>query len=97
MRVVAKGTLVGFWVQNPDCRASLERWHDLAKKADWKTTDEVQRAFSNAKVLKADRVRFEVAGGSYRLIVAFKFRSQIAYVRFIGTHADYDKVDALTV
>ena len=48
-------------------------------------------------IYRAERVRFEIAGGSYRLIVAFKFRSQIAYVRFIGTHADYDKVDALTV
>lgn len=97
MRVIAKGTLAEFWAANPDSKAALVRWHDLAKKADWKTTDEVQRAFSNAKVLKADRVRFEIAGGSCRLIVAFKFRSQIAYVRFIGTHADYDRVDALTV
>ena len=97
MRVIAKSTLVEFLVRNPDGKIAVLRWYDLAKKADWKTTDEVRRSFSNAKVLNAERVRFEIAGGSYRLIVAFKFRSQIAYVRFIGTHAEYDKVDALTV
>jgi mRNA interferase HigB len=98
MRVIAKSPLVKFWERNPNARVSLERWHDLAKKAeDWKTTDDVQKAFSNAKVLNGERVRFEIAGNSYRLIVAFNFRAQIAFVKFIGTHTEYDKVDALTV
>ena len=59
--------------------------------------DEVQAAAPKAKVLNRERVRFEVAGGNYRLVVAFDFRRQIAFVKFIGTHADYDNVDALTV
>jgi mRNA interferase HigB len=98
MRVIGKSSLPKFWERSPDARASLERWHDLAKKADaWKTTDDVQNSFSNAKVLSGERVRFEIAGNSYRLIVAFNFRAQIAFVKFIGTHPEYDKVDALTV
>ena len=59
--------------------------------------DEVQRTAPKSKVLNRERVRFEVAGGSYRLVVAFDFRRQVAFVKFIGTHAEYDRIDALTV
>jgi mRNA interferase HigB len=57
----------------------------------------MQRAVPRAKVLNRERVRFEVAGGNYRLIAAFDFRRQIAFIEFLGTHEDYDRVDALTV
>jgi mRNA interferase HigB len=97
MRVLDKRALVEFWTQNPDSRIALERWHDLAKKADWKMPDEVRRAFSNATVLNGERICFKIAGNKYRLIVAFHFRSQLAVVKFIGTHAEYDKIDALRV
>jgi mRNA interferase HigB len=59
--------------------------------------DEVQRAAPKSKVLNRERVRFEVARGNYRLVVAFDFRRQVAFVKFIGTHAEYDRIDALTV
>jgi mRNA interferase HigB len=59
--------------------------------------NDVQSAFSKAKVLNADRARFEIAGGDFRLIAAFDFARKIAFVKFIGTHAEYDRVDALTV
>jgi mRNA interferase HigB len=59
--------------------------------------DEVQSAAPRSKVLKRERVRFEVAGGNYRLVVAFDFHRQVAFVKFIGTHAEYDHIDALTV
>jgi len=59
--------------------------------------NDVQAAFANAKVLNAERVRFEVGGGNYRLIVAFNFRCKIAFIKFVGTHGEYDKIDALTV
>ena len=65
--------------------------------ADWQSVGEVQAAFSKAKVLNGERVRFEVAGGDYRLIAAFDFRRSIAFVKFIGTHAEYDRIDALSV
>jgi mRNA interferase HigB len=60
------------------------------------STDEVRQAAPRAKVLNRERVRFEVAGGNHRLVVAFDFRRQIAFVKFIGTHAEYDRVDVLT-
>jgi mRNA interferase HigB len=59
--------------------------------------DDVRRAAPKAKVLNRERVRFEVAGGNYRLVAAFDFRRQIAFVKFVGTHAEYDAIDALTV
>lgn len=97
MRIIARGTLAAFWERHPETRASLTHWLNVAKSADWSNAAEVQSAFSKAKALNGERVRFEVAGGDYRLIVAFDFGRSIAFVKFVGTHADYDRIDALTV
>lgn len=97
MRVIARNTLVAFWSKHPEAKTALERWYRLAKAARWASTDEVQRAAPKSKVLNRERVRFEVAGGNYRLVVAFDFRRQVAFVKFIGTHAEYDGIDAFTV
>ena len=96
VRVIARNTLLGFWENHPETRASLERWYHLVRAAHWASTDEVQKAAPRAKVLNRERVRFEIAGGNYRLVAAFDFRRQIAFVKFIGTHAEYDRIDALT-
>ena len=90
MRVIARNVLVAFWGKHPETQASLERWYKLTKAARW-------TAAPKAKVLNRERERFEVAGGNYRLVVAFDFRRQIAFVKFMGTHAQYDNIDALTV
>jgi len=97
MRVVARSTLVAFWTRHPEAKVPLERWISLVRAAQWQSMDEVRQAAPKAKVLNRERVRFEVAGGNYRLIVAFDFRRQAAFVKFLGTHAEYDRVDALTV
>jgi mRNA interferase HigB len=97
VRLIARSTLVAFSGRHPDARASLEHWASIVTRSGWTSPAEIQAAFSKAKVLNAERVRFEVAGGRYRLIVAFRFDAQIAFVKFIGTHAQYDAVDALTV
>jgi mRNA interferase HigB len=97
MRVVARNVLVKFWDTHPEAKASLERWHKLVRAAQWSSTDDVQKAAPKAKVLNRERVRFEIAGGNYRLIAAFDFRRQVAFVKFIGTHAEYDRIDAITV
>ena len=97
MNVIARGRLVDFWTAHPEAKASLERWHAVTSKATWQTTSDVQATFPKAKVLNAERVRFEVAGGNYRLVVAFHFEMQTVWVKFIGTHSEYDRIDALTV
>jgi mRNA interferase HigB len=97
MRVIARNTLVAFWNEHPEARVALERWYRLIRAAHWSSMDEVQSAAPKSKVLNRERARFEVAGGNYRLVVAFDFRRQVAFVKFIGTHAEYDRIDALTV
>ena|ERR1700753_262138 len=97
MRVIARRVIVEFWGIHPEAKASLERWHMLVRAAQWASTDEIQMAAPKAKVLNRERVRFEIAGGNYRLVVAFDFRRQIAFVKFVGTHAEYDRIDAMTV
>src|SRR3954471_6662282 len=97
MRIIARSTLVAFGGRHPETKALLARWFETTKAAHWGSMDELQRAFPKAKVLNAERVRFEVAGGNYRLVVAFDFVRQIAFIKFIGTHAEYDRIDALTV
>jgi mRNA interferase HigB len=97
MRVVSRNVLVAFWTKHPETKASLERWFRLTKAAHWTSTDEIQTAAPKAKVLNRERVRFEIAGGNYRLVAAFDFRRQVVFVKFVGTHAEYDRIDALTV
>ena len=97
VRLIARSTLVAFSGRHPDARASLEHWASIVTRSGWTSPAEIQAAFSKAKVLNAERVRFEVAGGRYRLIAAFRFDAQIAFVKFIGTPAQSDAVDALTV
>lgn len=97
MRVIAKSTLLAFCTAHPETRRAIERWHSVVKNGVWKSPAEIQSAFSNAVVLNAERLRFEIGGGNYRLIAAFDFKRQITFVKFLGTHAEYDRIDALTV
>jgi mRNA interferase HigB len=97
MRVIARNTLAGFWSSHPETKVALERWLKRVKAARWTSTDEIQGAVPKCKTLNHERVRFEVLGGNYRLVVAFDFRRQAAFIKFIGTHAEYDRVNALTL
>lgn len=97
MRLIARSTLVAFGERHPEARPSLAHWMSVVKAAAWANAGEVQASFSKAKALNGERVRFEVAGGDYRLIAAFDFPRGIAFVKFVGTHAEYDRIDALTV
>lgn len=97
MRIIARHTLTAFALKHPETRASLEHWYRVAKAAEWTSTQDVMATFSNASTLNAERVRFKVAGNDYRMIVAFDFQRGVAFIKFIGTHAEYDRIDALTV
>jgi mRNA interferase HigB len=97
MRLIARRVLLTFGEEHPDAAVPLERWHRLMKAANWSSMDDVRRAVPKSKVLNRDRVRFEIAGGKYRLIASFDFRRQIAFIKFLGSHAEYDAINALTV
>jgi mRNA interferase HigB len=96
MRIISQSNLSAFAMAHPKTRLSLERWRKLIKAANWNSTNDL-RAATGAVILNGERARFEVAGGNYRMIVAFNFKHQIAFIKFLGTHAEYDKIDALTI
>lgn len=96
MRIVSQSTLIAFATAHPKTRPSVERWRKLIKAAKWSSANDV-RAATGAVILNGERAKFEVAGGNYRMIVAFNFKHQIAFIKFLGTHAEYDKIDPLTV
>ncbi len=89
--------LAAFWLRHPETKTPLARWLAVTKAAEWRAIQEVLSSFPSAKAINGERVRFAVHGGAYRLIVAFDFARQIAFIKFIGTHADYDAIDASTV
>lgn len=97
MRIIAANTLAAFAAAHPEVRQSLSHWLRVARASKWTTTHDVLASFSKAKVLNSERIRFEIAGGNYRMIAAFDFGRQIAFIKFLGTHAEYDRIDALTV
>ena len=96
MRVIAKRTLRQFWEEpdHGDAERPLTQWYHMMTRACWATPQAVKADISTAIVLKGGRVVFNIAGNKYRVIVAIRYDLQIAWVRFVGTHAQYDRVDA---
>ncbi|MFN7444028.1 MAG: type II toxin-antitoxin system HigB family toxin [Curvibacter sp.] len=97
MRVIAVKTLRDFWVAHPDAEQPLLAWYDEASKATWAQPADIRANYANASILKNRRVVFNIKGNDYRLIVAVAYRVGVVYLKFIGTHAQYDAVDADTV
>ncbi|MGL5115074.1 MAG: type II toxin-antitoxin system HigB family toxin [Beijerinckiaceae bacterium] len=97
MRLIARKHLEAFAERHPDALVGLSAWRRRVRLEDWRSTNDVMMAYSKAKALNGERVRFEIQGGKYRLIAAFDFRRGIAFVKFIGTHAEYDTIDALSI
>jgi mRNA interferase HigB len=97
MRIISWNVLSSYAEKHPETKVPLDRWRTLVKAAKWSSMEDVRSAAPNAKVLNRERARFEIAGGNYRMVVAFDFVRGTAFVKFIGTHAEYDKIDALTV
>ncbi|GGE79498.1 type II toxin-antitoxin system HigB family toxin [Stappia taiwanensis] len=97
MRIIKTLHLQHYAQKHPEVAAAILHWIATVKAANWRTPQEVQAAFSKAKTLGSDRVRFELAGGNYRLIAAFDFKRRAVFIKFIGTHEEYDKVDARAI
>jgi mRNA interferase HigB len=97
MRIIAVGTLRSFWQQHPDAEQPLKAWYDEAKHATWRTPQDIRARYTSASFVGGNRVVFNIKGNDYRLIVAVAYRFQALYIKFIGTHPEYDRVDAATV
>jgi len=96
-RILAKSTLREYWETHPDTEQYLKTWYDTAINADWKSPADVKQTYANASVLKNSRIVFNIKGNSYRLVTKFNFEKQWIFIRFVGTHSEYDKIDADTI
>jgi len=96
-RIIAKSTLREFWENHTDSEQYLKTWYDTTRKATWLSPNDVKQTYITASILKNSRVVFNIKGNSYRLVVKFNYEKQWAFIRFIGTHDEYDKIDADTV
>lgn len=97
MRVIAKTALRNFWASHPDAEQLLRAWYGEAKAAAWKTPADVKAKYRTASILQGGRVVFNVGGNKYRLVVKINYPFQIVYIRFVGTHRDYDRINAETI
>ena len=103
MRIIARRTLREFveglagHQDRPAVKAALDAWFDEAKKARWRNTADVKRSYATASIVTADRIVFNVKGNAYRLVVAVDFEKEIVWIKWIGTHRDYDRIDVTEV
>jgi len=96
-RIFAKSTLRQFWEKYSDSEQYLKTWYDTAMNSDWKTPNDVKKTYASVSILKDSRIVFNIKGNSYRLVTKFNFEKQWIFIRFIGTHTDYEKIDANTI
>ena len=97
MRIVAKKTLRNFWEVHPDCEQQLTAWYRETCKSEWQSPNDIKKEYPTASILAGNRVVFNIKGNNYRLIVKINYDYQVVWVRFIGTHPEYDKIDAATI
>jgi mRNA interferase HigB len=97
LRVIAKKILRNFWIKHNDCESQLKSWFHEAQKANWKNPNEIKKEFPSASILQDNKVVFNIKGNSYRLIVKINYDYKVLWIRFIGTHKQYDKIDANTI
>ena len=97
MDIIARKNLEAYWHRHPETEQPLRAWLTAAKTLNWSSMNSIVRTFAKASPINAERCVFDICGGNYRLIVAFKFSANLAFIKFIGTHAQYDRVSAATV
>jgi len=97
MRVISRKTLKDFWERHADAEQPLKAWFHETKAARWKSFTAIKARYRSADVLPGNRVVFDIKGNTYRLIVHLHYKTSIVFIRFIGTHAEYDKIDATTI
>ena len=97
MRVIAKSALRVFWQKHPEAEQPLRAWYAEAKHAAWSSPHEVRARYGSADILRGGRVVFNIGGNKFRLVVQLNYGARIAYIRFVGTHKEYDQINAETI
>jgi mRNA interferase HigB len=97
MRVISRKKLKEFRERHPDVRQPLQAWHDDAKRTIWKSPADIKAVYRSASLIGNDRVVFNLKSSSHRLVVAIRYEYGIVFIRFVGTHQEYDRIDAAKV
>ena len=97
MRVISRKILREFWEKHPDAHQPLQAWYADVKHADWKKPSDIKNAYRNVSFLASNRVVFNIKGNNYRVIVVVQYSYGVVYIRFVGTHKEYDRINAETV
>ena len=97
MRVISKASLVRFWTKHPNSKQALQTWFEDVSHADWAHPQDIKLRYASASFVGSNRVVFNIKGNEYRLVVAVAYRFAAVYIKFVGTHRQYDAVDAATV
>jgi mRNA interferase HigB len=93
MRVISVNRLREFWEKHLDAEQPLRIWYADARRSSWRTTNDIKRNYSTASFLAGNRVVFNIRGNNYRLIIVVYYKGGIVYIRFVGTHEEYDRID----
>ena len=94
MRILSKSALRAFWERHPDAEQPLSDWHSVAEKADWSSPNQVKQRYPDASIISDNRVVFNIKGNTYRLVTRMSYPYRRVYIRFVGTHAEYDRINA---
>jgi mRNA interferase HigB len=97
MRIISRKALREFWEIHPDAQQPLRAWYADVKKADWQSPTDIKNVYRNASIVANNRVVFNIKGNKYRLVVAVQYEYRLVYIRFVGTHQAYDKIDVTTI
>lgn len=92
MRVISKSTIVEYYTKNPQAKQPLEDWYIITSKANWQNLSDIRKVFNSVDYVGNDRYVFNIHGNHYRLVVVIRFIKSRVFIRFIGTHAEYDKI-----
>lgn len=97
MRIISKSTLKKFWLIHPDSEQQLKAWHKDVSKADWESPHDVKQEYSSADIIGKNRVVFNIKGNRYRLVVKIYYTRKLCYIRFVGTHDEYNNIDSHSI
>ena len=97
MRIISRRTLREFWEKHPDSIIALQTWFHDVERANWTTPADIKATYRNASFVANNRVVFNIKGNHYRLVVVVVYQHGVVYIRFVGTHQEYDQIDVATV
>lgn len=89
-----KKTLREFWIKHPDCEEQMKSWYQEAENSEWINPNDVKKDYPSASILGDNRIVFNIKGNHYRIIIKINYDYQMIWIRFVGTHSEYDKINA---